>query len=574
MLLITPSFASETPGRKVLNSPSFDSKLLSSSQFNLTELSPLELGYGPSSLTSINYEIPIYTVNDQLWIGSNYNFTIQAQLLGAQGQTLASQSIGSGTILRLYGFPSSFSSSNLTLEVSTTSSCVRNCFSSSVPIQFVNASSTYISSIVSRYSINAAALSSSYSIQPSNANLMPNIEECMTNASSANEAVVGIPSSFGSGALGIVGDPNTTSFELLFGNASPSKTFLFSFELLANYTYALSQSNGTGYRTSEVEVASFPSIVMSPTNSSIGIQSLPLSQLAPFRSGRYLLAATFQNAGGVSIVDTPLLIESGNASSWFWLGACQELSTGSGYSVSSRSNLSSSSGDWPRYLFLMYQVYPGIDSFANFSLNLPINRVEFYVSGFLGPFPSDIQLSQVSSESKNIQDLDIESGGVVYAISTGYPASIAISLLFSGKPFATQSVNLASAYSDQSDGIGLGELSVAANQTGRGISGATVIIYSNSLEVSLTTSTGSSGNAVVLVPPGDYTITVQSGGHAKKSSEMALSSGEIDTFTVVFPAQTNYTMELIWIVSFVAVAGAIGNLWFWILRRRVRSFPH
>jgi hypothetical protein len=548
-----------------------NSRGLSPLQVNSTEESPLELGYGPDSLSSISYEIPIYTINDQMWIGSNYNLTIQAQLLGSQGQTLASQEIGAGTILRLYSFTSSFLSPNLTLDISSSSSCSQNCFSFSTTIEFVNTSSTYISGLDSQYSINAATLSSSYSIQPSNGNLMPNLEECLTNSSSASQAEIQIPSSLGTGSLGIIGDPSSASAQLLFGNASVSNTFLFSFALYTNYTYALAQSSGIGYRTSEVQVAAFPSIVIGPSNGSSAPQRFPLTELAAFRSGRYLIRAIFQNGGGVTVLDTPVVLGSGTGSSWFWLGACQELSTGSGYSVSSQSDLSGSPGDWPRYLYLMYQIYPGIDSFANFSLNLPISRVKFSVAGSGDELPSDIKLSTVTST--NIQELDLESSGNVYMISSHYPSAIRFSLSFAGKSFATQTVNISSAYSHQSETVELGQLSATAEQNGKGIPGATIIIYSDSLNTSLNTATDTSGNVVVSAPPGNYTITIQTGDHVMKSAEIYLAAQKIQTYVAVFPTQTaDYNIELIWIVAIVAIIGAIGNLWFWIVKRKDRSF--
>lgn len=161
----------------------------------------------------------------------------------------------------------------------------------------------------------------------------------------------------------------------------------------------------------------------------------------------------------------------------------------------------------------------------------------------------------------------------MYLVCNQYPASITFSLSFSGKSFATQTVYIGSEYSNQSETVALGQLSATAGHNGKSIPSASVIIYSDNLNASLTTSTSSTGNVVVSAPPG-YTIRSPcSVWRGCDFAEINLAGQKKQTYVVVFLTQTNYTMELIWIVRIIVVLGAMGNLWFWIIRKRQRTFP-
>lgn len=529
-----------------------DDTFLSQANSNL-----LDLGYGPGSLSPISQQIPVYTVNDQLWIESNYDYNIGAKLFDAQGDLLASSTIGAGTATQMYSFGSSLSTSNLTLDISNESEPY------SVPLEFVNPADSPINSLVANYSISQATLHASFS--SSDLSNKFDIEQCLTNGSSANQAEISLPSALGSGFLGIAGDLNTSTVEIFTENASPLFSFDFSLGLYANYTYELPGTSGLGFTNSELEVASSNSVIL---GTGVGSAvNLTLSYLAPLRIGRYTLRAYFENVNVSLEVATPLLIESRSASSWFWLGSCLQLAQGGPPLLSSSAELTGPVSHWPRYLYLMYQVLPGIEGFANVSLHPGLDRIDFVANSENTTLPSYIQITRISSS--RVEGTDIESGGAVYVLSNGtYPAVASFAFLFGGKTFAMENASVESPYEDLNQQVALGELVVMASRNGEALGSAIVTILSDSLNASLTEVTNANGIVDVLVPPGNYTLTVKSGSITVSSSEEVLSRG-ISQYAAVFPTPLNYTPDVIWIISIITVIGAFGNLWFWFAKRRI-----
>lgn len=449
-LIVIPLFLQSTPAAGKRN------VLTHFLSLQTTNVSNIELGYGPSLVYPTTSGIPIYTLNDQLWIQSNYQITISVSLQEG-GVDLASASVSPNSNLRLYTFSDvNLPSSNLTLVVS---SYIFNYYT--IPLQYVNPSSEKIGSLVSDYSLTNSTLSTSFLFNSTN---KFNIEECLTASSYANITQVAIPKQMGSGYLGVAIDPNGT-VRLLTRSASVAP-FTFSFELLSNYGFLL---NGTqGVVSSELQVASSSSEFISSPGPEY---NLTLSSMAGERIGRYTLRAFFENATGTLISETPLL---SNGNSWFWLGACQSLNTVITNPFYSKLDLSGPSSQWPRFLYLMYQGSYGVDGFANVSLSLQINRVSFVIASTNGTLPSDIKV--LASRDQNIKDIGIESG-VVYILSSSYPLDENFSLAFGGKVFSTQSARFTSPLTQVQELVNLSLISVSVRSNGVGIVNATVNVY-------------------------------------------------------------------------------------------------
>lgn len=573
VLLVCSSAFLIMPRMTSNDTPSFNQGVITTNykvlSLQQTNSSLIELGYGPSSLYPVDEQIPIYTTNDQLWIESNYNFSIYAELLSPQGQLLASVLLNPKTIAQMYVFNSTFPTSNLTLVVPYTQCCYYQPFS--IPVQFVNPSSNEITSLGASYELSNGTLFASFSSPDLYRHFA--MQACVSNASSSSEAEIPLPSSFGSGFIGVIGDPNTTSASLVLENTRPSGTFAFSFELFANYTFVLSTfpNQTSEYLSSELEVASSPSSTVITTYGPYSNVNMTFSSLASFRSGRYVLKAFFQNANGIQEVDTRVLITSPYANSWFWLGECQELDTASAPTFSVSANLATSPIQWPRYLYLMYQSVPGIEGFVNTSLGLNLNEVSFQANGN-GGLPSDIQVSMNSNSA--VESAEIAKGGDVYLITNGtYPISTWFVLSFGGKTFGVPNVVLESSYEQASYNVGLGELFITATQGSSKVINASVLIYSSSSGAFYSTLTNQFGVADVFVPPSNYTITVRNGNLVRNISQ-SVSSGTAYNIVASFEGQVNYGSYLIWVVSIITVIGAVGNVWFWFLGRRIRRFLH
>jgi hypothetical protein len=542
-------------------SPPSKNPVLASAFLQTNSSGLLELGYGPGSLTPISEAIPVYTVNDELWLESNYNSPIGIELKEPTGQVLANNpSISRGTVEDYFNFNSTIPSSNLTLLISGSQP-------TNSTIQFVNLSNDTIGSVSPNYSLSKDALFGS--IGSLNLGDKFDIQECLTNASSSSKAQVPVPTVFGTGSLAIDENPGASTAQIFTQKALIGGPFTFSYELYANYTYAL--PSGHGYMNSEVEVARSNSVLVQGQGQTLNVT---VSNLASLRDGRYLLRAFFENGNAGQISDTTLLLTSPTSTSWFWLGSCSKLNSAGPPSISFEQNLTGPVSEWPRFLYLMYQVVPGIDDFANISLNLNLNRIIFVLNPNQITLPADIQISQdpTTSSNKAIQSVDIGNDGSVYIITNGlYPISATFDLLFAGKPFATESVVLQSSNNDVLKNVSLGELAISATRGGQRIFNATVTISDNNLNASVLEHTDSNGNVDLFVPPGNYTITVKSGDQVMTSFQRVSPLGKTQ-YDAIFPAPMDYTQDLVWVISAITVIGAIGNFWFWFAKRRIRKF--
>ena len=553
-----------------------NNRILSFQSAGLTNQSSVELGYGPSSLAPVTKQIPIYTVNDQLWIESlagsqGLQATLTSSILG----TLASASVSPGTINLMYTFGPQLASQTLTLLVTVYCSNSSGCpLQYQYPIQFVNTSNSTIGSLSTHYALNNGTLSISFA-SPDLSNTY-NIQQCPSNSSSSVEVDVPLPNSFGNGYIGITGDPNTTSATVQLHDVSATTSFAFSFELLANYTSMLSTQDNTGgvrgYTNSELEVASSSSVVVD--QSTLSTSNTTLNELMPLRIGRYALVASFDSASGTQTVETPVLIKSPFASSWFWLGSCSQLSSISPL-FTSKVDLSGSPGTWPKYLYLMYRILPGIESYLTVPLGLDLNRVRFVTYGN-NELPSNIQVSLIQgSSSSGISDVEIGNNGIVYLITNGaYPMTASFDLSFGGKNFSWTTVVLLSSYSEVIENIPLGVVQVQASEGGAPLSNASAVISSINFGSQIIIFTDKSGLAQILVPPGNYTIYVRSGTHTSSTFQEAVSGDNTYNIPVSFQAPTDYMTYLVWIVSIITVIGAVGNLWFWLAKKRIRRNLH
>jgi hypothetical protein len=544
-------------------------KVLSFQPLNST-ISPsgsIELGYGPNSIYPVNEQIPIYTTNDQMWVESTYNYPIVVQLFGSEGQEFADTSLNPKTITQLFEFNSTFPTSNLSLVYNNTQQC---CFNPpiTIPVQFVSYSNNGISSLAASYELSNATLSATFT-SPDLSHYF-SMQACFSNSSSSEEVEIPLPTSYGEGFIGLIGDPNTTSAELVFQNTRPLNPFSFSFQLFANYTLSLPTipNQTSEYISSELEVASSSSSTIIQTSGQNLNFNMLFSNLAGLRSGRYVLKAFFQNSAGIQEVDTQVLMTSPYASSWFWLGNCQQLGAVGAPKFSISTSLASSAVQWPRYLYLMYQSLPGIEGFANTSLGLNLNEVNFQQQDGKA-LPSDIQ---VSTDQNPAIETSENSKGDVYMITNGsYPLVTSFTLSFGGKAFSTPSITLDSPYETVTHSVALGELFITVTQGKSDIRNASITISSSISGASYSTETNQFGVADVFLPQGNYTVTVMNGNQIRSMNEMVQNGAGINV-VVAFAGQVNYESYLIWVISIVTAIGAIGNAWFWFLGRRIRRF--
>ncbi len=580
ILLVPSAFAQSTPGKSMGKTTSGTTRGLQSPLqpvLNFTNSSDFEIGYGPSYVSPISNEVPIYTLGDNMYIVSNYNVTVGVTLYDG-GTVLKSASLMPGNALTLYQFDEkSMASALLSLDVSGPSPFSEN-------ITYINPASDSISSIGSSYSLESGSLDMSFNFSAAN---KYDIQACLTSVPpsfpSTSEIPIPVPPSIGGGTIGILPQQSDT---VLIDPSRATGNYYFWFELVGNYSYTISNSNG-GLATRQIVVAESDTTLIQ--GGAVSNQSIILNLQTSLRGGRYSLRAFFSGSSGsiqgVStgvLVPTPLSTSSGN---WFWLGSCT-LSSVTTVPFATSFNLGATPpSGWPSYLYIMYQDgIGGVDEYASVPLGLSLSEVTFDfpaattpTGSIVGPspVPSYVGISLANSSGTPIKGFS-SSGGSAFLIcgcsSSSYPIKVPLSLSFGGSTFENITANIPSSYSSQTYYLNFSNFYVYVTSAGKGVQNAKVEIENNNLNnASASLATDKQGYVGFYVPPGSYSVFVTDLGNSS-SGTAQLSVGYNPTYDVTFPpppAPSNPTTYL-GALAVVTFLGLVGNLWFWVVRRRTK----
>jgi hypothetical protein len=502
----------------------------------------LDLGFGPNTLQSASLGVPIYTVNDSLWVHSLLDQTVFVSLIDPTGSSYFGSPISSLSAVSIHEFSATDQQGTWNLTVS-----LPNSTSYYVPISFEvpNVNSSVVS--LTEYSIQNGQINLGFASDPSSAY---NVEACLTANFGNGTAYLSIPASFGNGQIGLNLEtgPGLSTVTM---PSTPAQPFSFWYNLYYSYGFSGTLSNETVSRDLN------PSTSSSAYVNSSGARLLSLSNETHLRPGRYLIRANFDSGTSYATAETrALLLTNGD---WFWLGGCSPFSV-TQTAFTKQVSLDQDPNTWPKFIYVMYDV-GGVDAYSISSLQINLARIDFFGT------PNNVKLSYLSYSIANNSDAQASGiySGTIYVIAKSFPILLTITPTFGSEVLRSQSIRITQAFSDSVAYIPVGELSVTVLNNSKPDTGSQVKI-STSQGANVASPVDGTGVASFYLPPGDYNVTVAKGAISKTgNASVAYSNETIVEFSFTSSALPSYLAELLAVPLFL---GLILNVWIWVIAPR------
>jgi hypothetical protein len=497
---------------------------------------PLEMGFGPSSLRSLDGGIPVYARGDELWVMNTYNTTATLTFQAPQGGSpKASISLPSKSAELLYTFPASATAGLWSLN-----STWVGLGNLTVPVEVSPTSATGVQGGLVSASVSGSSLTLNYSLALGSAD---DAEAFLSDASLSGEAVLQIPAAFGSGSLGVQLANDSGATVTMAG--SISTPFAFWVELYHDFSYT--QLPTLGYTTSPVMAARSQAVQVAP---GLGVTQAAVETELVLRQGSYTMRAYFRSGAAISVVETTMLLLRGGG--WIWMDTSSGRAV-PGSSIAVTADLAKT--PWPAFLIVTYR-NGGVGSYVLLPLGVTPGSVTFTVPPWEGT-PSDVSISLRPDPSVLSYDV---IGGTVYVVGNAGAFHLAYDLALGNHTFLSSTLDL-EAGSSSSASIQLGELIVNSTIDGRPASGAKVNV-SDGLGGTVAHAARAGGDAVFFLPPGRYNVTVSEGtSSSSQTVEVAAAQSQR-----VYASLSSSTFDP-WVPLLVlATFGVALNIWVWIYR--------
>lgn len=503
----------------------------------------VELGYGPSSLSSIQEGTPIYAPGDSIWFLSTSDKVAFAKLISPDGVQKYSNSVSSSTVYRLYSFSSMDKGGIWTLEIGFENTSVL-----SLQIPFVNLKTTPFSVALSNYSLNAQYLNLNFTFAPNDAF---NVETCVGSADVNSTLVLPIPARFGGGQMMLLGGINAAELSI---EGIVTRPFTFWYNLQYSYSYMGNLSSE--FISRETTVFKSHTVVISTAQPI----SLQISNYTSPRPGRYTMNAYFESSSGIAVEQTSALLLT--AENWAWIGGCGITSVNS-LSFISKQSLQGNVSGWPTTLYSMYEIN-GIDTYTSTPINLKEARIDFF--GSLAS--SNVYYLHYSVAPNNNIDQYSVYDGSLYLIGRNFPLTARITPALGISSLATQTITISRPYTIAREVIAVGEINVTITNNTKPLDGASVTA-DNEQGGSVTSQSNSKGISLLTVPPGTYNVTVSKEGLTQVQG-ISVPSGVKATLDFAFTSNTpSDSLEYV-LISFVII-GLIANVILWLRPKRLST---
>lgn len=439
---------------------------------------PVGLGFSQSTVAPVSSGIPVYSVGDQLWLESYGNGSVDALV------TPPPSSGGSGTAVSITGVPGDTPTLVLTFSSQAVpglwSLSVTNSSGSETSLQFYLVEG-YAPLTMTGYGLTPdGQLSLNYTLGDEAAY---DISTCTAGNVSTSTASVPIPADDGGGTLLLTLNGSAVSARPE-GNGQ-----LFTFWLDLQQGYAFETANQTFATRTETVAETQPALV---TEGSGGAFISALQYDLPLATGQFTLAANFRGASGVTTEDTTVLLPGGNA--WLWLRGCSASSNVDSTSFTLTSSLQQNASGWPRYVVALYKEM-GLGLFSVTPVDVAPASIHLVASPWGEPLTdTQVSVSGVSRYSVG--------NGTVYIVASQYPATVSLNESHT----YTQEVTVEEPYSTATVQVPSARIVVDAYYGTDSVSDVPVTLNDSFGEVGVQT-TGSGGEAVFFVPPGNFTVS-------------------------------------------------------------------
>ncbi|MDA4128610.1 MAG: hypothetical protein OK422_04050 [Thaumarchaeota archaeon] len=504
----------------------------------------IALGYGAADLTPISQGVPIYTVNDTLWLASYYATSIGVTVQPPNSLLVSHRTADPTTPLPLYTFVGSDSSGTWQLLFSTPTGG-----QFVVPFQYVGGGASIVPTPTNYSITNSGSLVINFKADIGTAY---QIKSCVLGAGVPNVVNLDLPSDIGNGKLGLLRQGVDLTATL---SGSVSKPFILWLELYHQYSYSLMNSDGLVAR--DVLSASSTPTQFSPSSVPAGF---PLLQKVGLRTGRYTLRTFFRSASGLEVEETSVLLP--DQGSWLWLGGCTATSDVASAGFSTVSSLTAAPGTWPRELLMMYRV-DGVEMFASRAIDLEPVVLNVASPRWLGE-PIDIGVS--ASQTSGNALLKVVNT-TIYIVAKNYPLQLVIRLSFGNETFSTITTQVVTPFSSQILNVSLGKLTVQVRNGDR--PAIALVKLSDGAGGSAMKTTDSRGATNFFVPAGNYSVVTSYNGTGKREI-VTVRDGASSSVLVDFAGSGSDPSTFVLVAAGVAGSFATLLVWLWPAIKRSR----
>ena len=513
---------------------------------------PIGLGFGPTSTSSLQDGVPVYALGDQIWVSSSSQAAQQLNLTDPSGELVARALVQPMGSVLLYTFSSVSPPGSWTLTSALVISPQGIWTTLLVLVRPVVAPA-----VLSGYELDGAgALALNFTV---NNPVAEDVGACVAGESPPEIVSFQVPSNLGSGDLAV--ERNGSSVTVT-SEGRVNTPFTFWVELHQDYSYALGNA-GTTLVSRDVRAAESTALpiltsqLTSPNASST--LTTQLQQEVRLRAGRYTLRAFFEGSGGIYAAEAPVLLT--NDSSWVSLQGCGTASGGSlsNYVVVSAS-LANPTEQWPREVFAMY-TDEGVETFS--SAPVGIQPAEVTISAWPWGRPLTNAHPTVLPNS-DVQGLAIVNNAI-YLTASSYPLQLSVSEAGPGSDVPA-TVTVTRPFSSTLLNVSAMKVTVTTLQGGKAVGGALVkLVYGNTTVA--TGSSGVTGESVLYVPSGNYSI-VASYGTSLRNGTVSGRTGSSEDVSFDFTSPQDLTYYyLLTVTALLAIIASI-TVWSLVFRRR------
>jgi hypothetical protein len=507
------------------------------------------MGFSAGSISSVANGVPVYAVGDQLWVESYLNESVTVEVTNPAGINVADAPLEPMSPLLAYSFSSTDQGGAWELWATIPQlPGVREM----IPVtQFAFVANESVSPAMTGYHLGGEGLLTMNFFAPALNSY--DVGACIVGSPLPVVAEVPLPGSLGNGQLELRRQ-NTTMVVNLDGNVTAP--FTFWAELHGGYSYSL---NGNSTLVSrDLEVASSEPVDV--TAGFAGTTTVMEYQVIP-RTGRLSLWAFFESSQGLSVWQVPLLLF--NSTAWISLEGCSATANGLAPAFSVSVSLGQKVSEWPRAIFLMYEV-DGVEMFSAATIPLMPAKVSFEAE----PWGKALTDSRFTVTSENGAEEVSAGNGTFYLVAENNPLEVAVS------PSAGESggVVLLGAFSATNLNVSSGKALVQTLVNGKPFSGMNVAVDENGEQVASIPSSG--GEATFYLPVGNYTIT-GSYGNSTISKTLRAQDGIQSSVSLDFiVSESPGAGPILNILILFATLGAATSVVVWLQAYRRPSSPH
>jgi hypothetical protein len=509
-----------------------------------TQSLPIGLGFSQDTVAPASSGIPVYAAGDQLWFRTYttgvVNVTVYQPLSGGLAAGTGFSDIQGNTSVLILTFASTDPAGIWTLQASTSGA--------QASVQFYLVDDGAPASLSGSDLSAAGQLALTYAFTSEH---VYDLAACAVGTQPPSAADFAVPPGVGGGSISVALDRDQLTVTPLGGGAG-----LFRFWLALSQDYSYQSSLGLTVYSKDMQVAETSPVEYSPDVN--GSYTTTLQTELPVRPGEFTLSANFQGSGGVTTLDTTVLVTG--TGSWVWMQGCSYSANSLSDSVTVTSSLQTPTSEWPVNVYLVYDEL-GATLFSVVPASVQPAAVVLGAAGFASPLTDD-QVKVQGSQSYAV------GNGTIYLIAANYPTQFTVST----PQTAPQQIEVSRPYSVTRVNVSAISLVVQTRSGGAPVSGALVTLEDSNGTVSVQSSV--EGEAQFYVPPGEYSVV---GSYEGQNSTLQIagsqtsSAGQTVQVALQFSGASGTSSTFLLTVALIVAVAFNAIVWAAVYLRSVRK---